>query len=112
MVLEDDPGGAVEGRAHRRQLYQYLGAVAPVLHHALDGLQMPDGAGQAVDHGFGLGVVVVVDVLSLVAVGMRMAVGMLRLCLMGVDMAVAVVVVVEILFVFHKSCPRFANRYR
>lgn len=101
MVLEDDPGGAVQGRAHRRQLHQHLGAVAPLLHHALDGLEVADGAGQAVDHRLGLGVVVMVDVRPLVAVRVLMAVDMLRLGLMGVDMAVAVVVVVEISFVFH-----------
>ena len=77
---------------------------APVLHHALDGLQMPDGAGQAVDHRLGLGVVVVVGVLPLVGVGVLVAVGMLRLQLVGVDMAVAMVVIIELLFVFHGAC--------
>ena len=101
VILEDDLRRAVERRAYRRKLHQHLGTVAPVLHHALDGLQMPDSAGQAVDHRLGLGVVVVVGVLPLVGVGVLVAVGMLRLQLMGVDMAVAMVVIIDLLFVFH-----------
>ena len=35
-------------------LNQHFGAVAPFLDHALDRLQMADGAREAVDHGLGI----------------------------------------------------------
>ena len=52
MILQDDLSGVVDRRLHCRKLYEHLAAVPPVLHHALDGFQVPDGTRDAVQHGF------------------------------------------------------------
>ena len=50
MVLQNDLADVVDGRAHGGDLDQDLRAVASVLHHLLDRLQMADGAGKPVEH--------------------------------------------------------------
>ena len=89
MVFQNDFCRAVERRAHRGQLHQHLRTVAPILHHALDGLQVPDRAGEAVEDRLGLGVRVAVRVVMLLPV----------LVDVGVHDSVAVVVIIYF-FVF------------
>jgi hypothetical protein len=43
MVLEDYLGGVVEGRPDGGKLDKHLGAVTPILHHALDRFKMAYG---------------------------------------------------------------------
>ena len=77
VVLQDDLCGVVERRAHGRKLDEHLGAVASVLYHALDRLQVADRTGQAIDDRLGLRVGVRVRVcvpLAAVAVGDDVAV--------------------------------------
>ena len=77
VILQDDLCSVVERRAHGCKLDEHLGAVAPVLDHALDRLQMADRAGQPVDDRLGLRVGVRVRMgvpLAAVAVGDDVAV--------------------------------------
>ena len=60
MVLQYDLGGVVEGGAHRGELDQHLGAVAPVLDHLAHGLEVAYRAREAVQNGLGLRVRVLV----------------------------------------------------
>ena len=60
MILQDYLGGIIERRAHRRKLDEHIGAVPSLLDHALHRLEVPDGAGKAVDDGAGIGVRVAV----------------------------------------------------
>ena len=80
MILQDYLGGIIERGAHRRKLDEHIGAVPPLLDHALHGLKVPDGAGKAVHDGLCL--------------RMRMSVPVLMG--VGVDVTVAVVVVVQL----------------
>ena len=82
MILQDYLGGIIERRAHRRKLDEHIGAVPPILDHALHGLKVPDGAGKPVHDGLSLRVRMPVTVL--------MSVGM------GVDMTVAMVVIIQL----------------
>jgi hypothetical protein len=54
VIPQNNLTDPVERGAHRRQLNQHLGTIAPVFHHSAYGGQMPDRAGQAVQNGFGL----------------------------------------------------------
>ena len=65
VILQYELAGVVDGAAHGGNLNQHFGAIAPILHHAANRLQMPDGAGEAVEHRAGM----------LVGVGMVVAVG-------------------------------------
>ena len=51
MILQDYLGGIIERRAHRRKLDEHIGAVPPILDHALHGLKVPDGTGKPVHDG-------------------------------------------------------------
>jgi len=81
MILKDDLAGIVDGGAHGGNLNQHLGTVAAFLDHAFYGLQMADGAGEAVQHSLGVFVgmaVMTVDVPGELGVG-KMIVRMLML---------------------------------
>ena len=52
MILQDDLAGIVQGGPDGSQLHQDFGAIAALFHHPLYLLQVADGTGQAVDHGF------------------------------------------------------------
>ena len=98
MILQNNAGGAIQGGSDGGELHQYLGTVAALLHHAFDGLQMPDGAGKPVHHGFALGVnmtVFAVVVLTLEMLG-EIIPGLL---LMTVEYSVSMIVIVKILIV-------------
>src|SRR5215204_1836863 len=50
MVFQDEPGDAIEGGAHRRELDQHVGAGTSLLDHALDGRDVPARPGELVGH--------------------------------------------------------------
>ena len=60
VVLEDDLRGRIKCTSHGGKLDEHLGAIAAVLDHAADALEVADGAAEAVEHGAGLGVRVAV----------------------------------------------------
>ena len=102
VVLQNHLAHVVDGRAHRRNLHQYFRAVAPVFDHALDVLQMADGAGQPVDDGLGIRVrVAVAGRTRRVLVRMRL---LGRMCVAGVvqvgDAVLMQIGVVVLQFVF------------
>ena len=63
MILKNHLAGIVNGGAHSGDLNKYIRAVAPVLNHASDRLQMADGAGKAVEDGLGVFVGMAVPVI-------------------------------------------------
>lgn len=70
VVFEDDFAGFVDGRADSGELNQHFRTVAPLFDHIAYSVKMPDGAGEAVEHGFGVcvGVAVITDVVFVVVV--------------------------------------------
>ena len=80
MVLQDHLAGVVQSGADSCQLYQHLGAVVALLHHAFDLVQMADGPGKAVDDSFLIFVNMAVGVGN--AVGVQIGVIVLMLVMM------------------------------
>lgn len=72
MILDYELGGIVERGADGGDLHEDFGAVSPLFHHALDGLQMPYRAGKAIHNGLGLGMLMRVGM----GMGMHRAIGM------------------------------------
>ncbi len=94
MILEDDAGSAVQRRANRGQLYQDLGTVPALLHHAFHGFQMADGPGQPVGHGLAL--LVDMAVLAVAVLMLQMlAEAVLGGVLVTMENSVSMVVVIE-----------------
>ena len=79
VILKDELAGVVDGAAHGGDLYEHLGAIPSLLHHAAYRLKMADGAAETVEHGAGMLVAVNVGM----AVVMVMAVIMLMFMGMG-----------------------------
>ena len=65
MILQNDLACIIDGRFHCGKLDQNLAAVPAVLHHALDGFQMPDCPGKAVQYSLGLCMTVMMSVFSM-----------------------------------------------
>jgi hypothetical protein len=60
VILQNHFAGVIDGGAYGGNLNQYFGTVATFFDHALDRLQMADGAGKTVQNGFGVFVVMAV----------------------------------------------------
>jgi hypothetical protein len=92
MVLHDDLAGIVDRVSDGRQLDQDIAAVLVPLDHSLDGFQMTDRPGQAIDHSCLF--LVTVDGMVMPAVRMGMTVGMIMV--MGVVMSVPLLMVMGV----------------
>ena len=97
MILQDHLARIVDGRAHRCQLHQHLGAVVALFYHTLDLFQMTDGTGQTVHHRL----LILMDV----AMGMGNAVGMLIGVIVVMVMSVVMIVIMGMIFLcLHRAC--------
>lgn len=69
MFLQDQLGDPVDLTAHRRELYENIRTVLTALHHPLDGFQVADRLGKAVEDP--------ADMFRIVCMCMRMRMGMI-----------------------------------
>lgn len=98
MVLQDELAGIVDGGPDGGNLNKHLGTVPAVLDHALDGLKMADGAGQAVQNGPGVFMGMVVAVFA-VTMGIFVLMVMIMLVTVFDAMGMEIFVVMKV-FIF------------
>ena len=90
VVLQDDPADRAQRGLHRRELDQHLRAVAVILHHSLDGIQMTGRARDSVDDLLLMRVAVRVAVRVAMPVCMFVCMAVLSGMNMGIDVTLLV----------------------